>query len=127
MTSSPIRPVNVNIMTPGCVMTPNICHVSSPMPPRPASPPPYSPPSPVYCPDPTPSPASSNMPAASGNSLGNCASGSASVTSRKTPESTVFKRKTVLTARKVPKTREVDTILWQQILNELPRETFKFC
>ena len=46
---------------------------------------------------------------------------------KKTPESTVFKRKTVLTARKVPKNCEIDTKLWQQILNELPKDTFKFC
>ena len=93
-------------MTPGCVMTPTICCVSTPTLPRPASPPPYSPPSPMYCPDPSPSPASAKYaPAPGENSPGNCASGSASVNGTKTPESTVFKRKTVLSGRKVPKTR----------------------
>ena len=54
VSNSPIRPVNVNIMTPGCVMPPNIRPVRTPTPPRPASPPPYSAPSPMYHPDPTP-------------------------------------------------------------------------
>ena len=57
--SSPIRPLNVNIMTPGCIMTPSLCHVRTLTPPRPASPPPYSP---LYHPDPTPSPARTNTP-----------------------------------------------------------------
>ena len=48
VSSSPIRPLNVNIMTPGCFMTPFLHHVRTPNPPRPASPPPYSPPSPLY-------------------------------------------------------------------------------
>ena len=40
--------------------------------------------------------------------------------------STVFKRKTVLSASNVPKTCKIDSKLWQQILNELTKETFKF-
>ena len=74
MTSSPIRPVNVNIMTPGCV-TPTVSHVRTPTPPRQVPPPPYSPPSPRYHPDPTPSPASANIantPVAGNTSPGNC-------------------------------------------------------
>ena len=37
---SPVRPVNVNIITPGCVMP--VRHISTPAPPGPAAPPPYS-------------------------------------------------------------------------------------
>ena len=109
-------------MTPGCIMMPSIHHVRTLTLPRPASPPPYSSPSPVYCPDPTPSPASTNMPTPGGNSPGNCPSGSADLsTGHLTPEHSVFKRQTVLTARKVPKNHESDTKLWQQIQSELSK------
>ena len=74
-----IRPVNANIMTPGCVMTPNICHVRTLTLPRPASPPSYSPPSPMYRLDPTPSADNANAPVSGEISPGSYASGSASV------------------------------------------------
>ena len=68
---SPVRPVNVNIMTPGCV-TPQVRRVRTPTLPRPAAPPPYLPPSPISHPDPTPSPASTNIV----NSPAHCSGGS---------------------------------------------------
>ena len=43
-TSSPPRRVNVNIMTPGCMVAPSPLCTRTPTPLRPTSPPPYSPP-----------------------------------------------------------------------------------
>ena len=51
--SSLTRRVNVNIVTPGCVMMPSILHPRGLTPQRPTSPPLYTPP---YHPDPSPSP-----------------------------------------------------------------------
>ena len=51
--TSPTRRVNVNIVTPGCMMTRSILHPRTPTPQRPTSPPLYTPP---YHPDPSPSP-----------------------------------------------------------------------
>ena len=116
-------------------MTPSLCRVGTPTPPRPASPPPYSPPSPIYCPDPTPSPAKTNTPSGQtasptpgGNSPGNSPGGSTNVnTGQKPPETTVFKRHTVLIPRKVANNHLGATKLWQQIQSELSKEPFKFC
>ena len=118
-------------MTPGCIMTPSLHHVRTPTLPRPASPPPYSPPSPLYCPDPTPSPARTNTPScqtASPVPNENTLSGSGKMnTGRKTSETTVFKRHTVLISSKACKNHQEATKLWQQIENELPKELLKFC
>ena len=96
VSSSPIRPLNVNIMMPGCVMTPSLHHVRTATLPQPASPPPYSPPSPLYCLNPTPSPARTNTPSwqtASPVSSENTPIGSGNMnTGCKTPETTVFKK-----------------------------------
>ena len=128
--SSPIRPVNVNIMTPGC-MTPTVSHVRTPTPPGPVPPPPYSPPSPVYHPDPTPSPAGANIattPVAGGNSPGNCSGGSVIIDPGcPRPGTPVFKRQSMLTLRKMPKVHKNDKELWQQIQSELSKELFWFC
>ena len=43
------------------------------------------------------------------------------------PETTVFKRHTVLIPRKASNNHLGATKLWQQIQSELSKETFKFC
>ena len=127
--SSPMRPVNVNIMTPGCV-TPTVRHVTIPTLPGLVPPPPYSPSSPVYRPDPTPSPTSANivnMPVVSGTSPGNCSVGSVIIDpGRPRPGTPVFKRQSVLTLRKMPKVQN-EQKLWQKIQSELSKELFWFC
>ena len=115
--SLPIRPVNVNIMTPGCV-TPTVRHVGTLIPSSPVPPPPYTPLSPVYCPDPTPSPASANIetsPVVGENSTGNCSGGSVIIDpGHSRPGTPVFKRQSMLTLRKMPKVCN-DQKLWQKI------------
>ena len=101
---SPVQPVNVNFMTPGCVM-PQVRQVRTPTPPRPVPPPPYSPPSPIYRPDPTPSPANTSIV----NSPAQCSGGSVIINPDHPRLATpVFKRQSVLTFPKLPKVREND-------------------
>ena len=118
-------------MTPGCIMSPSVNHVRTPTPPRPASPPPYSPPSPIYPPDPTPSPTRTNMPShhtASPVPSENAPCGSENVnTGWKTPETTVFKRHTVLVPSKTSKKSLEMGKFWQQKEKDLPKELLKFC
>ena len=118
-------------MTPGCVMSPSLSHVRTPTPPRPASPPPYSPPSPIYHPDPTPSPARTNTlsyQTASPVPSENTPSGSENVnTGRKTPETAVFKRHTVLIPSKTSKICLEMAKFRQQIEKDLPKVLLKFC
>ena len=111
---SPVQPVNVNIMTPACVL-PSVHHVRTTTPLRPAAPPPYLPPSPIYCPDPTPSPASTNIV----NSPAHCSGGSVILNPEcPRPGTPVFKRQSVLTLRKIPNVHDNDRNkqkLWQKI------------
>ena len=118
-------------MTPWCIRSPSVSHVRTPTPPRPASPPPYSPPTPIYWPDPSPSPARTNTPshqAASPVPSPNAASESENLnTGQKTPETTVFKRHTVLIPSKTSKKSPELGKFWQQIQKDMPKELLKFC
>ena len=120
-----MRPVNVNIITPGG-MTP-VRHVSTPALPGPVAPPPYSPLPPIYHPDPTPSPASTNVV----NSPAHCSGGSV-IINPQCPRTgaSVFKHQSALTLPKRPDVRANDRNeqkLWQKIQSELSKELYKFC
>ena len=119
---SPARPVNVNIMTHGCVMP--VRHASTPTPPGPVALPPYSPPTPIYCPDSTPSLAGTNIV----YSPAHCSGGSVIINSDRPRLATpVFKRQSVLTLPKRPNVCENDRNkpkLWQKVQSELLKELF---
>ena len=122
---SPVRPVNVNIVTPANV-TP-VRHVSTPASPGPVAPPPYSPPTPIYRPEPTPSPVNTNVV----NSPAHCSSGSVSINPQ-CPRmgALVFKCQSALTLPKSPNVCEIyrnEPKLWEEIQIKLPKELSRFC
>ena len=110
-------------------MTPSLLHTRTLTLLRPTSPPPYTPP---YHPDPSPSPsiAGTNtlscqtaspipgeiIPGGSGNLN----------TGRKTPDTAVFKRQTILNPSGASKNCSGMAKCWQQVENELPKELLKF-
>ena len=127
ITRSPVRPVNVNIVTPAYT-TPLVRRVRTPTPPRPAAPPPYSPPSPIYQPDPTPSPPRANI-----VNSAQCSGGSVSISPqcpRTRTGASVYKSQSALTPPKSPNVGPVarqEPKLWENIQKELPKELSRFC
>ena len=97
---------------------------------RPTSPPPYTP---TYRPDPSPSPSiarTNTLPCATASPVpseiipGGSGNGN---TGHKTPDTTVFKKQTVLSPSRASKNCLEMTKQWQQIENALPKELLNLC